>query len=172
MLQRTFYSLREVLSPSLSVTTRAGLDLARRYCTPVYDVCIVGAGPAGLAAAVRLKQNSQAEGRDVSVLVLEKGQRIGALHCGCCIRWPACPEISDSASRPRNKSVSAQLHEQDTVHLHQAPLGCRCTRLCTRFVAIKLPESWKCSVDEADLMVYRPLVTKVKINFCPYTCLA
>ena len=43
------------------------------------DVCIVGAGPAGLAAAVRLKQNVQAEGREVSVLVVEKAEQVGAL---------------------------------------------------------------------------------------------
>ena len=42
-----------------------------------YDVVIVGAGPAGLAAAIRLKQRAAAEGRDVSVAVLEKSAEIG-----------------------------------------------------------------------------------------------
>jgi electron-transferring-flavoprotein dehydrogenase len=43
-----------------------------------YDVVIVGAGPAGLAAAIRLKQLAAAQGHDVGVCVLEKGSEVGA----------------------------------------------------------------------------------------------
>ena len=43
-----------------------------------YDVVIVGAGPAGLAAAIRLKQCAAADGREISVCVLEKGSEVGA----------------------------------------------------------------------------------------------
>ncbi|GFR46321.1 hypothetical protein Agub_g7886 [Astrephomene gubernaculifera] len=43
-----------------------------------YDVLIVGAGPAGLAAAIRIKTQCKSSGRDVSVCVIEKGGEVGA----------------------------------------------------------------------------------------------
>jgi electron-transferring-flavoprotein dehydrogenase len=43
-----------------------------------YDVVIVGAGPAGLAAAIRLKQLAKAGGQEISVAVIEKGSEVGA----------------------------------------------------------------------------------------------
>ena len=43
-----------------------------------YDVVIVGAGPAGLAAAIRLRQLAAESGHEVSVCVLEKGSEVGA----------------------------------------------------------------------------------------------
>ena len=47
-------------------------DIARE--TMDYDVVIVGAGPAGLSAAIRVKQLSP----ETSVCVLEKGSEVGA----------------------------------------------------------------------------------------------
>jgi electron-transferring-flavoprotein dehydrogenase len=43
-----------------------------------YDVVVVGAGPAGLAAAIRLKQLAARDGRETGVCVIEKGSEVGA----------------------------------------------------------------------------------------------
>jgi electron-transferring-flavoprotein dehydrogenase len=43
-----------------------------------FDVVIVGAGPAGLAAAIHLKQIAAGKGQEISVVVLEKGSEVGA----------------------------------------------------------------------------------------------
>jgi electron-transferring-flavoprotein dehydrogenase len=43
-----------------------------------YDVVVVGAGPAGLATAIRIKQLAQEKNQEVSVVVLEKGSEPGA----------------------------------------------------------------------------------------------
>ena len=43
-----------------------------------FDVVIVGAGPAGLSAAIRLKQRAAETGSDINVVVVEKGSEVGA----------------------------------------------------------------------------------------------
>ena len=43
-----------------------------------FDVVIVGAGPAGLSAACRLKQQAAENGQEISVCVVEKGSEVGA----------------------------------------------------------------------------------------------
>lgn len=54
------------------------------------DVCIVGAGPAGLSAAIRIKQLEREKGKEIRVVVLEKGGEVGE----CAMRRP--PGISSS----------------------------------------------------------------------------
>ncbi len=46
--------------------------------TMEFDVAIVGAGPAGLAAAIQLKKRAAAAGSDLAVVVVEKGSEVGA----------------------------------------------------------------------------------------------
>jgi electron-transferring-flavoprotein dehydrogenase len=59
-----------------------------------YDVVVVGGGPAGLAAAIRLRQLALEHDREVSICVLEKGSEIGAhILSGAVIEPRALDEL-------------------------------------------------------------------------------
>jgi electron-transferring-flavoprotein dehydrogenase len=59
-----------------------------------FDVVIVGAGPSGLSAAIRLKQLAGTAGRELSVCVLEKGSEVGAhILSGACLEPRALDEL-------------------------------------------------------------------------------
>lgn len=47
------------------------------------DVCIIGGGPAGLSAGIRLKQLEAEKGREVRVVILEKGSEVGKSSKSC-----------------------------------------------------------------------------------------
>jgi len=75
-----------------------------------YDVVIVGGGPAGLAAAIKIKQLAAAKGQEVSVVVLEKGSELGAHTLSGAVMDPrALSELI-----PDWKEQGAPLHTEVT----------------------------------------------------------
>src|SRR5947209_7982397 len=72
-----------------------------------YDVVVVGAGPAGLATAIRLKRLCAAKGQDFSVCIVEKGSEVGAhILSGAVIDPRALSELF-----PEWKSLGAPLNQ-------------------------------------------------------------
>jgi electron-transferring-flavoprotein dehydrogenase len=75
-----------------------------------YDVVVVGAGPAGLATAIHIKQLAAEQGKDVSVVVLEKGSEPGAHILSGAIMDPrGLNELF-----PNWKELGAPLHQEVT----------------------------------------------------------
>ncbi|MCL2474081.1 MAG: electron transfer flavoprotein-ubiquinone oxidoreductase [Alphaproteobacteria bacterium] len=59
-----------------------------------YDVLVIGAGPAGLSCAIRVKQEASKAGKDISVCVIEKGSEVGAhVLSGVAIETTALSEL-------------------------------------------------------------------------------
>ncbi|MFS2160330.1 electron transfer flavoprotein-ubiquinone oxidoreductase [Pseudomonas sp. Pseusp122] len=88
-----------------------------------FDIVIVGGGPAGLSTACRLKQLANAEGRELSVCLVEKGSEIGAhIVSGAVFETRALDELF-----PDWQTLGAPLHTRvlrdDIYWLSDAEIG-------------------------------------------------
>ena len=69
-------------------------DIDMERASDQTDVMIVGGGPAGLSAAIRIKQLCKEQGKDMRVCLVEKGPYIGAhTLSGACIEPHALNEL-------------------------------------------------------------------------------
>ena len=89
------------------------------------DVVIIGAGPSGLAAAIRLKQLAAKAGRNIDVTILEKGSEVGAhILSGAVLDPRALNELIPDwkeKEAPLNTPVMAEkfylLNELSLIHI-------------------------------------------------------
>ncbi|KAI0694134.1 hypothetical protein BC835DRAFT_1545230 [Cytidiella melzeri] len=91
------------------------------------DVCIVGGGPAGISAAIRLKQLEQEKGREVRVVVLEKGPEVGS-HI-----------LSGAVIEPRALNELLPDWQSREAHPLTQPAGKSSMRFLTKSAAIPIP---------------------------------
>ena len=76
-----------------------------------FDVVVVGAGPAGLSTAIRLKQLAAEKGAEISVVVVEKGSEVGAHILSGAVIDPIgldrlVPGWRDDSERPLKTQVN------------------------------------------------------------------
>lgn len=108
------------------------------------DVCIVGAGPAGLSAAIRLKQLEQEKGREVRVVVLEKGGEVGKTQKRRT-KYPYSPMLSGShilsgaVIEPRALDELLPDWQTRDDHPLTQPAGSSHMRFLTKSAAIPIP---------------------------------
>lgn len=83
-----------------------------------FDVLIVGAGPAGLAAAIRLKQQAMASERELSVCVIEKGAEVGAHILSGAVLDPRALDELLPDWKARGAPLDTPVREDKVLFLH------------------------------------------------------
>ena len=85
-----------------------------------FDVVVVGAGPAGLATAIRLKQLSAERGHDLSVVVLEKGSEVGAHILSGAVIDPVGLDTLIPDWKAKGAPLETQVREDKFIYLGPA----------------------------------------------------
>ncbi|KAI0686570.1 FAD/NAD(P)-binding domain-containing protein [Earliella scabrosa] len=118
------------------------------------DVCIVGGGPAGLSAAIRLKQLEQERGREVRVVVLEKGAEVGShILSGAVLEPRALDELlpdwksrdSHPLTQPTTSTSMRFFTEKFSVRIPQPP---QMAKMGTYVISLSRVTAWLGSIAE------------------------
>ena len=115
-----------------------------------FDVVVVGAGPAGLSAAIRLMQLAESEGRETTVCVVEKGSEVGAHILSGAVLEPRALEELFPDWRDRNAPLNTPV-KGDTFYFYtgqEALLNCPALRFpAPHITTVTTSSRWATSVD-------------------------
>lgn len=107
------------------------------------DVCIVGAGPAGLSAAIRLKQLEKEKGKEIRVVVLEKGPEVGESvrtpRRDKCLKRSGSHIVSGAVVEPRALNELLPSWKETSDHPLTMPASSSHMKYLTRKHAIPIP---------------------------------